>query len=162
MIIMSQIRQFKVLSGSIFLGGIMDLLKDNLRKKKVKKMALLTIVIMGAIFSMSGILFPTGVCSIFMNINDDMRAIAIRGLRTYFIAFLPMGVNLLASYYLQSVLSVKKSLCISLLRNVVLSSVAIIVFPILFDGNSLWVVMPVVEIVVLVVSVVFLRQSNKM
>lgn len=59
-------------------------------------------------------------------------------------------------------LSVKKSLCISLLRNVVLSSVAIIVFPILFDGNSLWVVMPVVEIVVLVVSVVFLRQSNKM
>lgn len=32
MIIMSQIRQFKVLSGSIFLGGIMDLLKDNLRK----------------------------------------------------------------------------------------------------------------------------------
>ena len=43
-----------------------------------------------------------------------------------------------------------------------LSSVAIIVFPILFDGNSLWVVMPVVEIVVLVVSVVFLRQSNKM
>lgn len=132
------------------------------RIKKVKKMALLTIVIMGALFSMSGILFPTGVCSIFMNIDDDMRAIAIRGLRTYFIAFLPMGVNLLASYYLQSVLSVKKSLCISLLRNVVLSSVAIIVFPILFDGNSLWVVMPVVEIVVLVVSVVFLRQSNKM
>lgn len=32
MIIMSQIRQFKALSGSIFLGGIMDLLKDNLRK----------------------------------------------------------------------------------------------------------------------------------
>lgn len=132
------------------------------RIKKVKKMALLTIVIMGALFSMSGILFPTGVCSIFMNIDDDMRAIAIRGLRTYFIAFLPMGINLLASYYLQSVLSVKESLCISLLRNVVLSSVAIIVFPILFDGNSLWVVMPVVEIVVLVVSVVFLRQSNKM
>lgn len=57
--------------------------------------------LMGAIFSLSGILFPTGVCSIFMNINDDMRAIAVRGLRTYFIAFLPMGINLLASYYLQ-------------------------------------------------------------
>lgn len=29
MIIMSQIRQFKALSGSICLGGIMDLLKDT-------------------------------------------------------------------------------------------------------------------------------------
>lgn len=78
----------------------------------------------------------------------------------YFVAFLPIGLNLLTSYYLQSVLSVKKSLCISLLRNVILSSVAIFVFPVLFGGNSLWVVMPVVEIIVLAVSLLFMRQNR--
>ena len=130
------------------------------RIKKIRRMSFLTIFFMGLIFSLSGVLFPNGVCSIFMNPDGEMRKIAQVGVRMYFVAFLPMGLNLLTSYYLQSVLSVKKSLCISLLRNVILSSVAIFVFPVLFGGNSLWVVMPVVEIIVLAVSFLFLRQNR--
>lgn len=128
---------------------------------KVRKMAFITIIGMGLIFSASGILFPNGVCSIFMNMDAEMKNIAQIGVRIYFIAFLPMGINLLTSYYLQSVLSVKKSLCISLLRNVILSSAAIIVFPLLFGKNSLWMVMPVVEVAVLIVSILFLLKNNK-
>ena len=75
-----------------------------------------------------------------------------------FIAFIPMGLNLLTSYYLQSILSVKRSLFISLLRNVILSSAAILTFLLIFGVNSLWLVMPVVECLVLVLSVVFLRR----
>ena len=130
------------------------------RIKKVRNMAFFTIAILGAVFSLSGILFPEGVCSVFMNLKDEMRVIARSGLRMYFVAFLPMGINLLTSYYLQSILCVKRSLCISLLRNVFLSSVAILTFPLLFDGNSLWLVMPVVEVVVLVLTLIFLLQSD--
>lgn len=129
------------------------------RIRKVKTMSFLTIIVMGILFSASGILFPDGVCRVFMNMNEEMTAIAQKGLRKYFIAFLPMGVNLLTSYYLQSVLSVKKSLCISVLRNVVLSSIFIFTFPLLFGGNSLWLVMPVVEILVLFLSMGFLHQK---
>ena len=73
-----------------------------------------------------------------------------------------MGINLLTSYYLQSILCVKNSLCISLLRNVFLSSLAILTFPLLFGGNSLWIVMPIVEVMVLVLSlsVVFLKRQK--
>ena len=120
----------------------------------------MTIFAMGLLFSLSGVLFPNGVCSVFMNPDKEMRNIAQTGVRMYFTAFLPMGINLLTSYYLQSVLKVKKSLCISLLRNVVLSSVAILAFPLLFGGNSLWLVMPVVEIVVLFISIGFLQQQK--
>ena len=126
------------------------------RIRKVRNMAFFTIAILGAVFSLSGILFPEGVCSVFMNLKDEMRVIAKSGLRMYFVAFLPMGINLLTSYYLQSVLCVKRSLCISLLRNVILSSVAILTFPLVFGGDSLWLVMPVVELLVLVLSVAFL------
>lgn len=77
-----------------------------------------------------------------------------------FIAFIPMGLNLLTSYYLQSILSVKRSLFISLLRNVILSSAAILTFPLIFGVNSLWLVMPVVECLVLVLNVVFLRRQQ--
>lgn len=130
------------------------------RIQKTRKMAFMTIIGMGMIFSMSGILFPNRVCSVFMNADNEMKHIAQTGLRLYFAAFLPMGINLLTSYYLQSILSVKKSLCISLLRNVILSSMAILVFPIVFGSNSLWMVMPVVEIVVLFISVLFLKRED--
>ena len=92
--------------------------------------------------------------------NKEMSQIARAGLRVYFIAFIPMGINLLTSYYLQLILSVKSSLFISLLRNVILSSTAILTFPLIFGGNSLWLVMPVVECLVLVLSVVFLRRQQ--
>ncbi len=125
------------------------------RIKKVRKMSFFTIIMMGIAFSLSGILFPETVCSVFMDMNEKMNLIAQRGVRTYFIAILPMGINLLTSYYLQSILSVRKSLCISLLRNVVLSGMAIIIFPMIFGGNGLWMVMPVVERVVLLFSIKF-------
>ena len=131
------------------------------RIQKIRRMAFLTIAVMGLLFSMSGILFPEGVCSVFMNLDADVTVIARMGVRMYFITFLPMGINLLTSYYLQSILSVKKSLCISLLRNVILSSAVIIVFPILFDGNSLWIGMPVVETMVLFISVLFLFDKQR-
>ena len=129
------------------------------RISKVRNMAFLTIIVMGTIFSMIGILSPSRVCSVFMNMNDEMTAIAQKDVRIYFIVFLPIEINLLTSYYLQSILSVKSSLCISVLRNVFLSSAVIIVFPLIFGGNSLWMAMPTVEVSVLTLSMVFLKNS---
>ncbi len=128
---------------------------------KVKNMAFVTIIVMGAMFSVSGIVFPTKVCSIFMGMTAEMTAIAQVGVRLYFIAFLPMGINLLTSYYLQSVICVKQSLTISLLRNIILSGVGILTFPLMLGDNSLWIVMPTVEIVVLLLSTVFLKQHRQ-
>lgn len=130
------------------------------RINSIRNMSYLTIVIMGVVFSLSGMLFPLQIGGIFMKIGSETELLAKSAIRTYFMAFLPMGINLLTSYYLQSVLSVQRSLCISLLRNILLSSIAIITFPILFGGSSLWVVMPVVEAVVLIVSLVFVKSSK--
>lgn len=40
---------------------------------------------MGAIFSLSGILFPTAVCRIFIKMNPTLTDIANLGVRTYFL-----------------------------------------------------------------------------
>ena len=168
--IYSVISNCVILFNSLFTGvgqAIQPIVATNYGANKwnriqgVRKMSYLTIVLMGVVFSLSGILFPLGVCSVFMKIGSASELLAQSAIRTYFIAFLPMGINLLTSYYLQSILNVKRSLCISLLRNVLLSGIAILTFPLLFGGDSLWRVMPVVEVLVLVVSVVFLRASKK-
>lgn len=130
------------------------------RIRGIRRMSYLTIAIMGAVFSLSGILFPLVICGAFMEVGGEIETLAQNAIRTYFIAFLPMGINLLSSYYLQSILSVRKSLCISLLRNIILSSIAILTFPLMFDGGSLWFVMPVVEIIVFFVSVIFVKTTK--
>ena len=114
------------------------------------------------LFSLSGILFPRVLCSVFIDMNTGLGVIADLGVRAYFFAFVPFGINLMTSYYLQAILKSGQSLCISLLRNIILSSVCILTFPVLIGGNSLWFAAPVTEAVTLTVSLVFLaRQSQR-
>ena len=47
------------------------------RIKKVRNMAFVTIISMGFLFSMSGVLFPTKVCTVFMKLDESMIAIII-------------------------------------------------------------------------------------
>lgn len=93
--------------------------------------------------------------------NEGLGVIADLGVRAYFFAFVPFGINLMTSYYLQAILKSGQSLCISLLRNIILSSVCILTFPVLTGGNSLWFAAPVTEAMTLTVSLVFLAQESK-
>lgn len=122
------------------------------RIQSIRKMAYMTVIILGTVFSLSGILFPSAVCGVFLKLTPEIEEIAGYGIRRYFVAFLPLGINLLTSYYLQAVLKVKQSLCISLLRNIILSSIGILAVPVLLGGDGLWLVIPVVEVIVLGIS----------
>lgn len=164
--IYSVISNCVILFNSLFTGvgqSVQPIISTNYgagnteRIKAIKKMAYITVIIMGAAFSLSGILLPVTVCKIFIKMDPTLSAIAGYGVRGYFFAFLPFGINLLTSYYLQAILSSGKSLCISLLRNIILSSVCILTFPLFAGANSLWFVMPVVEVIVLCLCLYFLR-----
>ena len=113
------------------------------------------------LFSLLGILFPRALCGVFIDMNESLGVIADLGVRAYFFAFVPFGINLMTSYYLQAILKSGQSLYISLLRNIILSSVCILTFPVLIGGNSLWFVAPVIEAVTLIVSLVFLAQESQ-
>lgn len=164
--IYSVISNCVILFNSLFTGvgqSVQPIISTNYgagnteRIKAIKRMAYITVIIMGAVFSLSGILFPVTVCRTFIKMDPTLSAIAGYGVRGYFFAFLPFGINLLTSYYLQAILSSGKSLCISLLRNIILSSVCILILPLFAGANSLWFVMPVVEVIVLCLCLYFLR-----
>lgn len=159
-----------ILFNSLFTGvgqSIQPIISTNYGAQKIeriytiKRMAYITILSMGVVFSLSGVLFPKTICSIFLKVNNEIEQISNYGIRLYFIAFLPLAINLLSSYYLQSILQARKSLCISFLRNIILSGIGIIVFPLIWGKNSLWLVMPIVEIIVLCISIVLLSQSKR-
>lgn len=61
------------------------------RIRMLRKMSFVTIAIMGLVFSMSGILAPKGVCSVFMDLDEEMKRIAQTAVRMYCVAFFSMG-----------------------------------------------------------------------
>lgn len=78
----------------------------------------------------------------------------------YFIAFFVMGVNVLSTYYFQSLMKGGYSLAVSILRNIFISSLLLITLPMLFGGFAIWFAIPITEIAVAVISVILLIKSN--
>lgn len=132
------------------------------RISHIKRLSFTTIIIMGIVFSLVGILFPTIVSAAFLPMNSDIEKISNYAIRMYFITFLPMGINVLTSYYLQSVLHSAESFIISILRNIVLSGLLIITLPIVLPSSILFITMPIVETICLILSITFIKKSSKL
>ena len=74
---------------------------QNGRIAKLRKYAYSTVLIMGVVFALSGILFPEFVASCFIDLTDATREVTKTAMPIYFIAFFAMGVNVLSTYYFQ-------------------------------------------------------------
>ena len=70
-----------------------------------------------------------------------------------------MGIGIVSSYYFQSVMQTGKSLLISLMRGVILSSVFVYVLPAIFGFDAIWWTMPLTELLTTAVAIVLLRKS---
>ena len=60
-------------------------------------MAYTTILIMGALFSLLGILFPRVLCGVFIDMNEGLGVIADLGVRAYYYFFIPP--NFFATFF---------------------------------------------------------------
>ncbi len=63
-----------------------------------------TALLMGIVFTLAGLLFPLQITTFFVEATPEILKIAPKIMRIYFLSFLPMGVNIQATYYLQSVM----------------------------------------------------------
>lgn len=159
-----------ILFNSLFTGvgqAISPIVSTNFGAGQTKRIhvinrySYLTILIMGGLFSALGICFPTTVSSVFITLTPELSMISRYALPIYFAAFLPMGINVLTSYYLQAILHARISFIISILRNVVLSGVLILVLPLIVSSNSLWFIMPCVELIAAIIGFIAIKYSSR-
>lgn len=129
------------------------------RVAQVKKMALLTAAAMGALFFAVSELLPGPILRLYMDVTERVMAIGPGILRTYAVSFLFMGLNVTASYYLQSLVRTAASVTVSLARGVALPALFILLFPAVFGFSSIWWVMPAAELLTLGLAVCFLRRT---
>lgn len=101
------------------------------------------------------------VASIFVGYDSGLKALTEHGFRMYSVAFLLMGANVFASGFFTALGNGKVSAIISLLRTFVFETGAVLLLPMIFGLDGVWMAVGVAEVVALVVSSCFLFAQRK-
>lgn len=126
------------------------------RIQAVWKLALITVVGMGIVFTAIGELFPEGIVRLFMDVTPEVLSAAPSIIRPYFLLFLFLGVTVLSTYHLQSIMHGTMSMVISLLRSMVVSGLLLILLPLAWGLTGVWLAMPLSELIVAIVALVYM------
>lgn len=135
--------------------------KEYPRVRRTLRYGVLTALALGLLFSLFGVAFPQLVVRVFMDATPEVLAIAGGVVRPFCFIFLFMSFNVVATYYLQSVLRARASTVISLLRGLIVSGVFILVLPLIFGRDGLWWAMPAAEAAVCAVAAVLLARASR-
>ena len=111
--------------------------------------------ILGTLFYLISILFPDFIVNIFGNKHDiQLSVLAKSGMKYYFIAFLFMGTNIVTTSFFSSIEKPMQSFLISITRGLLAVIPFIILMPLLFDLTGVWLVIPLVEVLTLLLSII--------
>lgn len=131
------------------------------RVQQVFRLAFATVLVMGVIFTLIGELFPTQITRLFIAATPEVLAVAPLVFRCYFPFFLFLGITVLATYYLQSIMHERQGMTVSVLRSLVLSNAMLLVLPMALGLVGVFTAMPVSECCIAMLALVFIRRYGQ-
>ena len=127
------------------------------RVLQVRHIGTITSSIIALVLFIFGFFFPNILTYSFMNHpSDEILALASSALRIYFFSYLFMNFNIFFSGYFQSTLRPVAAIVVCLLRGLVLSSILVATFPLMFGTDAIWYAVPVAELLTFLVAMAFL------
>lgn len=131
------------------------------RVEKVRKKAITVAFIIGTVFYISGLLFPTKLVNIFTNESGEIVDITVNAIKYYFISFLIMGLNIVMGAYYQSREYVVVSNMISLGRGLIFLIIGIFILPRIFGLNGIWLSTVFAESITFIITQVYIRFNSE-
>ncbi len=117
------------------------------RIKETLKYSLITAFIFAAFWTTLSESVPNLYIRIFMNPNDEILTIAPAIIRTYALSFVLLPFNIYSTYYFQAIMKSRVSMTVSVMRGLVISGVLILTLPLLLPASSIWLSMPLTELI---------------
>lgn len=133
---------------------------NTLELQTLFRATLKTIAIMSAVtFAIS---FPLAkpIALLFAGGSQSVIFMAVRGTFIFAAAFLLMGFNLFASGFFTALNNGKISATISLSRTLIFLIIPLLTLPTLLGVNGVWLSIPIVEILIILLSTFFLKNTN--
>ena len=106
------------------------------------------------------LLFPKQFISIFTK-DARLMELALNGISIYSLTLPAIGICILGTVYFQSIGSAKKSIVLSLLRQVIVFIPLILIVPKYFGLNGVWAAQPLADIVSMIIIGLFLIKEFK-
>ena len=123
-------------------------------------MSLTTVIVLGIGFTAVGELFPAQIVRLFMDVTPEVLTDAPGIIRPFFLLFLFLGITVLATYHLQSIMHGRMSMMIAILRSVVISGLLIYVLPLFVGILGVWVAMPISELIVALIALIYIQKRT--
>lgn len=130
------------------------------RVRQFLKMSVVTVLIMGVLFTVLAEGLPVPIVQLFMDATPEVLAAAPSSMRLYSLLYLFLGFTVLSTYYLQSVMRDRASMAIGILRSLVVSGLLLGLLPLFWGINGVWLALPISECIVTVVAAVFLSKKT--
>lgn len=89
------------------------------------------------------------------------RYLAVAIIRTYAMSFLLLPLNIFSTYYFRAIMKPKAAFVVSVARGLVISGILILLLPVLAGETSLWLAMPITELIVMIYVVARIRKYTK-
>ena len=130
------------------------------RVRQTRKFGCYVAVMIGLAAMAIAMLLPSQIVRLYMKPSEEILAAAPSVLRRYFTCLLLLPFNVYATYYLQAVQRVKASLLVSLLQSVILCTVFLYLFPMIFGRGSIWYVMLFTELVTAITAIMLMKRED--
>ena len=104
--------------------------------------------------------FPTQIISLFNN-DPKLTNLAMRGIRIYLLMMPIVGINIVATSYYQSIGKATVSMCVSLLRQVILLIPFTIILPKFIGLDGVWAAGACADSLSVIITLILLRKEFK-
>lgn len=135
--------------------------RQKKRVSEVRRLGMICTAIIGAFMVALGVLFPEMITRIFIHATDEILALAVPAIRVYFTAFIFVNLNIFGSNYFQSVMQPQFAMVITLLRGIFLSCGLVLLLPVMFGANGIWLAIPIAEALTFAVVAILLVRDKK-
>lgn len=134
---------------------------NTTRVREALGVALRMSVIYGLVIAVGGSLLARLVVYLFIEPTDPAYEIAVRGLRLFNFALVPMAFNLIIMGYFQSVEKAREAMIISLLRSFFVLALSFLLLPRIAGVTGTWLAVPVSETVTFLVSTALMIKDRR-
>lgn len=130
--------------------------------KNILKKSLLLTIITGIVMTALTEILATPLFSIFVGYDPELLALTSSGLRLYGISFLICGLNIFGSSFFTSLNDGLISALISFARTLLFQVTTILIMPILFGIEGIWLSVLTAEVLALVITIIcFVTKKKK-
>lgn len=129
--------------------------------KNMLKKSIIIMSISGVIMTLLAQALALPIAKVFAGYDEGLFDMTVHAFRVFSFSFILAGINIFASSFFTALNNGAVSAAISFLRTLIFQSTAVIVLPMIWELDGIWLSITVAEVFALIISVTFLAAKRK-